>query len=77
MFGSTPSTSTPTIQLVEVPNEVRALISDDMFYGISGVLTSMVTHNPDVDFTTIYRGYANRWSIDEIHALGESLAPHA
>ena len=65
------------IRLAEVLDEVWALITNGMFYGISGVLTSMVTHNPDVDFTTIYRGYANRWSIDEIHALGESLAPHA
>ena len=65
-----PSTSTPAIQLVEVPNEVRALISNGMFYGMSGVLTSVATHHPDLDFTTICRGYA-------IHALGESLVPCA
>ena len=77
MFGSGPSTSTPVIQLAEVPNEVWALMSNGMFYGTSGVLTSVVTHYPDLDFMAIYRGYADGWSIDEIHALGESLVPHA
>ena len=48
-----------------------------MFYGTSGVLTSVVTHYPDLDFVAICRGYANGWSADEIHALGESLVPHA
>ena len=37
----------------------------------------MVTHNPDLDFVAIYRGYADRWSAYKIHALGESLVPHA
>ena len=67
----------PVVQLAEVPNEVRALISDGMFYGTSGVLTSVATHHPDLDFTTVCRGYADGWSADEIHALGESLVPHA
>ena len=58
-------------------NEVRALISDVMFYRTSGVLTSVVTHYPDLDFATIYRGYTDGWSADEIHALEESLVPHA
>ena len=77
MFGSAPSTSTPAVQLAEVPNEVRAFISDGMFYGTSGVLTSVATHYPDLDFASICRGYADGWSTDEIHALGESLVPHA
>ena len=47
-----------------------------MFYGTSGVLTSVVTHYPDLDFMAACRGYASRWSVDEIQALGESLAPH-
>ena len=51
VFGSGPSTSTPTVHLVEVPNEVWVLISDSMFYGTSGVLTSVATHYPDLDFT--------------------------
>jgi len=59
VFGSRPSTSTPAVQLAEVPNEVWALISDGMFYETSGVLTLVVTHYPDLDFMAIYRGYAN------------------
>ena len=62
---------------MEVLNEVRALISDGMFYRTSGVLTSVATHHPDLDFVAIYRGYTNGWSADKIHALGESLVPHA
>ena len=48
-----------------------------MFYKTSGVLTLVVTHHPDLDFTTTYRGYTDGWSIDAIHALGESLVPYA
>ena len=77
MFGSAPSTITPTIRLAEVPDEVRALISDGMFYGTSRVQTSVVTHHLDLDFAAICSGYANGWSLDAIHALGESLLPHA
>ena len=77
MFGSAPSTSTPIIRLAEVPDEVRALISDGMFYRTSGVLTLVVTHHLDLDFTAICSGYANGWSPYAIHALGESLLPCA
>ena len=77
VFGSSRSTSMPVVQLAEVSNEVWALISDGMFYGTSRVLTSVATHYPDMDFMAICRGYANGWSADEIHALGESLVPHA
>ena len=76
VFGSALSTSTPVVQLAEVPNEVRTLISDDMFYGTSRVLTSVVTHHLDLDFVAIYRGYVDSWSADAIHALGESLVPY-
>ena len=77
VFGSGPSMSTPVVLLAEVPNEVWVLISDGMFYGTSGVLTSVVTHHPDLDFVAIYRGYTNGWSVDKIHAPGESLVPYA
>ena len=77
MFGSEPSTSTSVVQLAEVLNKVRVLIFDDMFYGTSGVLTSVVTHHLDLDFMAIYSGYTDGWSIDEIHALGKSLVLHA
>ena len=48
-----------------------------MFYWMSGVLTLVVTHHPDLDFMAIYRGYIDGWSVDEIHTLGESLVPYA
>ena len=59
VFGSAPSTRTPVVQLVEVPNEVWALNSDGMFHGTSGVLTSVATHHLDLDFTAICIGYAD------------------
>ena len=37
----------------------------------------MAMHHPDLDFTAMYRGYADGWSVDAIHALGESLVPYA
>lgn len=77
VFGPGPSTSSPAVLLVEVPNEVRALISDSMQLGASGVLTSVATHYPDLDFKAACRGYASGWSDKEIHALGESLMPYA
>ena len=77
MFESAPSTSTSAIQLAEVPNEVRAINSDGMFYRMLGVLTSVATHHLDLDFTAIYRGYADGWTANAIHALRESLLPHA
>ena len=77
VFGSGPSTSMPAVQLAEVPNEVRALISDGMFYRTSGGLTLVATHHPDLDFTAICRGYVDGWIVDAIHALGESLVPYA
>ena len=58
-FGLAPSTSAPTIRLAEVPDEVRALISDKMFYRTLGVLTSVATHHPEMDFAAICSGYAN------------------
>ena len=48
-----------------------------MFYGTSGVLTSVATHHPNLDFVAIYRGYVDGWSADKSHALGESLVPYA
>ena len=77
VFGSAPGTSTPAIQLAEAPNEVRALISDGIFYGTLGVLTSVATLHPELDFAIIYSGYADDWSPEAIHVLGESLLPHA
>ena len=77
VFGSVPSTNAPAIWLVEVPDEVRALITHGQFYGASGVLTSVAMYHPDLDFATICSGYANGWSTEDIQSLGESLLPHA
>ena len=71
-----PSTSAPAIWLAEVPDEVRALITDGLFYGTSGVLTSVAMYHPDLDFATICSRYNDGWRTEDIHLLGESLLPH-
>ena len=71
-----PSTSAPAIRLVEVSDEVWALITDGLFYGASGVLTLVVMYHPDLDFTTICSGYADGCSMEDIQSLRESLLPH-
>ena len=77
VFGLVPSTSTLAIRLTEVSNEVWALITDGLFYGMLGVLTSVATHHPDLDFIDICCGYADGWSTEDIQSLEESLLPHA
>ena len=76
VFRPALSTSAPAIRLAEVSDEVWALITHGLFYGASGVLTSVATYHPDLDFTAICSGYANGWSTEDIHSLGESLLPH-
>ena len=76
VFGSAPSTSMPVIRLIEVPDEVWALISDGMFYGTSRVLTLVATHHPNLDFATICSGYAEGLSIEDIQSIGEGLVLH-
>ena len=72
-----PSTSTPAIQLEEVPDKVWALITHGLFYRASGVLTSVAMYHPNLDFATICSGYADSCSTEDIQSLGESLLPHA
>ena len=48
-----------------------------MFYGVSGVLTLVVTHHPNLDFVAICGGYAEGLSMEGIQSIGESLLPHA
>ena len=48
-----------------------------LFYGASGVLTSVATHHPNLDFATICSGYAEGMSMEDIQSIGESLLPHA
>ena len=61
-----PSSSAPTIQLAEVPDAVKDLIRSGLFYGASGVLTSVATYHPNLDFTTICSGYADGLSTEDI-----------
>ena len=77
IFGSAPSTSAPAIRLAKVSDEVRALITDGLFYGTSGVLTSVAMYHSNLDFATICSGYADGLSTEDIQSLGESLLPHA
>ena len=66
VFGSVPSTSMPAVQLAKVPDAVRDLTMSELFYGASGVLTSVVMHHPNLDFATIYSGYAEGLSTEDI-----------
>ena len=47
-----------------------------LFYEASGVLTSVATHHPNLDFATIYSGYAEGLSTKDIQSIGVSLLPH-
>ena len=66
VFGLAPSTSTPAVQLVEVPDVVRDLITSGLFYRASRVLTSVTMHHPNLDFATICNGYADGLSTEDI-----------
>ena len=77
IFGSVPSTSVPAAQLAEVPDAVKDLVRSGLFYGALGVLTSVATHHPNLDFDAICSGYAKGLSMDDIQSIGESLLPHA
>ena len=67
----------PAIQLAKVPDEVRGLFTSGLFYGASGVLTSVATYHPNLDFATIYNGYDDGLSTEDIQTLEESLLSHA
>ena len=41
------------------------------------MLTLVATHHPNLDFATIYSGYAEGLSMEDIQSIGESLLPHA
>ena len=45
---------------------VRGLIRSGLFYGALGVLTSVATHHPNLDFAAIYSGYAEGLSMEDI-----------
>ena len=44
----------------------KTFITSGLFYGASGVLTSVVTYHPNLDFTTICSGYADGLSTEDI-----------
>ena len=67
----------PVVQLAEIPDAVWDLITSGLFYEASGVLTSLVMHHPNLDFATIYSGYTEGLSTEDIQSIGESLLPHA
>ena len=72
-----PSTSVPAVQLAEVPDAVKDLVRSGLFYGASGVLTSVATHHPNLDFEAICSRYADCLSLEDIQSIGVSLLPHA
>ena len=63
--------------MAEVPDVVRDLIRSGLFYGASGVLTSVATHHPNPYFATICSGYGEGLSKADIQSIGEGLLPHA
>ena len=56
---------------------VKDLVRSGLFYGASGVLTSVATHHPNLDFDAICGGYAEGLSTENIQTIGVSLLPHA
>ena len=67
----------PAVQLAEVLDAVWDLIKSGLFYGASGVLTSVATYHPNLDFATICSGYVDGLSTEDIQSIEESLLPHA
>ena len=62
---------------MEIPNAVKDLVRSGLFYGASGLLTSVATHHPNLDFDAICSGYAEGLSMEDIQSIGVSLLPHA
>jgi hypothetical protein len=60
-----------------IPGELSGLITDGVFHGASGVLTSVASHYPDLDFGRVRRSYAAEWSSNQICKLSWSLEPIA
>ena len=56
---------------------IMDLVGSGLFYGASGVLTSVVTYHPNLHFATICSGYAEGLSMEDIQSIGESLLAHA
>ena len=56
---------------------VKDLVRSVLFYGALGVLTSVATYHPNLNFATICSGYAEGLSTEDIQTIGVSLLPHA
>jgi hypothetical protein len=63
--------------LSQILGEVAGLISDGVFHGTSGGLTSVASHYPTLDFGVVGRGYAVGLFADQLCELGQSLVPVA
>jgi hypothetical protein len=76
VLGPRPGSSALIVNLFEIPGEGTGLITDGVFHCASGVLTSVASHNPALDFEAVGRGYAAEWSTDQLHELGEGDPLH-
>ncbi|TKW13150.2 hypothetical protein SEVIR_5G081650v4 [Setaria viridis] len=57
------------------PSTVEEVLLE--YFTRSGLLTSVATHYPDLDFKAICRGYTGGRSFEEIRVLSQTLAPGA
>ena len=55
---------------------VKDLVRSGLFYGESGVLTSVAMHHPNLDFHAICSGYVEGLSMEDIQSIRESLLSH-
>lgn len=77
VLGPHPGSSVLAADLMEIPGEVAGLITDGVFHGALGVLTSVASHHLSLDFEAVRRGYTTGWTADQLCELGQSLVPVA
>jgi hypothetical protein len=70
VLGLRPGSSALAANLSKILGEVAGLITDGVFHNASGVLTSVASHYLTLDFEAVGRGYAVRWSTDQLRELG-------
>jgi hypothetical protein len=68
-----PRSSALTTNLLEIQGEVTGLVTDRVYHGASGVLASVASHYPTLDFEAVGRGYTAGWSADQLRELIQSL----
>ena len=69
VLGPRPGSSVLVVDPIEIPSNVAGLISNGVFRGTSGVLTSMSSHHPNLDFAVMGRGYTTGWTTDQLREL--------